>query len=55
LTFIDCVRSTVPSDNYQARAMIDIALHFNWTYLSLVYSADEYGEMGADTFKKVRQ
>ncbi|EJW71634.1 hypothetical protein WUBG_17458, partial [Wuchereria bancrofti] len=26
---------TVPSDNYQARAMIDIALHFNWTYVSL--------------------
>uniref|UniRef100_A0A1I8AVZ6 G_PROTEIN_RECEP_F3_4 domain-containing protein n=1 Tax=Steinernema glaseri TaxID=37863 RepID=A0A1I8AVZ6_9BILA len=43
---------TVPSDNYQARAMIDIALHFNWTYVSLVYSADEYGELGADAFKK---
>ncbi|VDD92879.1 unnamed protein product [Enterobius vermicularis] len=43
---------TVPSDNYQARAMIDIALHFNWTYLSLVFSADEYGELGADAFKK---
>uniref|UniRef100_A0A7E4W6B1 G_PROTEIN_RECEP_F3_4 domain-containing protein n=1 Tax=Panagrellus redivivus TaxID=6233 RepID=A0A7E4W6B1_PANRE len=43
---------TVPSDNYQARAMIDIARHFNWTYVSLVYSADEYGELGADAFKK---
>ncbi|KAL3078915.1 hypothetical protein niasHS_014697 [Heterodera schachtii] len=43
---------TVPSDNYQARAMIDIAVHFSWTYLSLVYSADEYGELGADAFKK---
>ncbi|KHN85912.1 putative metabotropic glutamate receptor mgl-1 [Toxocara canis] len=43
---------TVPSDNYQARAMIDIALHFNWTYVSLVYSADEYGELGAEAFKK---
>uniref|UniRef100_A0A0N5AI31 G_PROTEIN_RECEP_F3_4 domain-containing protein n=1 Tax=Syphacia muris TaxID=451379 RepID=A0A0N5AI31_9BILA len=43
---------TVPSDNYQARAMIDIALHFNWSYVSLVYSADEYGELGADAFKK---
>ncbi|KAE9551725.1 hypothetical protein FO519_005058 [Halicephalobus sp. NKZ332] len=43
---------TVPSDNYQARAMIDIARHFNWTYISLVYSADEYGELGADAFKK---
>ena len=43
---------TVPSDNYQARAMIDIARKFNWTYISLVYSADEYGELGADAFKK---
>lgn len=43
---------TVPSDNYQARAMIDIAKHFDWTYVSLVYSADEYGELGADAFKK---
>ncbi|CAG9539662.1 unnamed protein product [Cercopithifilaria johnstoni] len=43
---------TVPSDNYQARAMIDIALHFNWTYVSLVYSAEEYGELGAEAFKK---
>ncbi|VDN05716.1 unnamed protein product [Thelazia callipaeda] len=43
---------TVPSDDYQARAMIDIAHHFNWTYVSLVYSADEYGELGAEAFKK---
>ncbi|KAI1732138.1 receptor family ligand binding region domain-containing protein [Ditylenchus destructor] len=43
---------TVPSDNYQARAMIDIASYFNWTYISLVYSSDEYGELGADAFKK---
>jgi hypothetical protein len=32
--------------------MIDIASYFNWTYVSLVYSADEYGELGADAFKK---
>jgi hypothetical protein len=32
--------------------MVDIAVYFNWTYVSLVYSADEYGEMGADAFKK---
>lgn len=43
---------TVPSDNYQARALASIAKHFNWTYVSLVYSADEYGELGADAFKK---
>jgi hypothetical protein len=32
--------------------MVDIAAYFNWTYVSLVYSADEYGELGADAFKK---
>ncbi|CAD5222740.1 unnamed protein product [Bursaphelenchus xylophilus] len=43
---------TVPSDTYQARAMGEIAAKFNWTYVSLVYSADEYGELGADAFKR---
>jgi ABC-type branched-subunit amino acid transport system substrate-binding protein len=43
---------TVPSDNYQARAMVDIAAAHGWNYVSLVYSADEYGELGADAFKK---
>ncbi|KAI6218429.1 G-PROTEIN-RECEP-F3-4 domain-containing protein [Aphelenchoides besseyi] len=43
---------TVPSDNFQAQAMVDIASHFGWTYVSLVFSADEYGELGADAFKK---
>lgn len=32
--------------------MIDLAEKFNWTYISLVYSADEYGELGANAFKK---
>ncbi|EYB97842.1 hypothetical protein Y032_0136g1956 [Ancylostoma ceylanicum] len=43
---------TVPSDDYQAMAMVEIAVRFKWTYVSLVYSADEYGELGADAFKK---
>lgn len=32
--------------------MGDIAAYFNWTYVSLIYSADEYGELGGDAFKK---
>lgn len=28
----------VPSDKLQARAMLDIVLHFNWTYISTVYT-----------------
>ncbi|EFP04998.1 CRE-MGL-1 protein [Caenorhabditis remanei] len=43
---------TVPSDDYQAMAMVEIAVRFKWSYVSLVYSADEYGELGADAFKK---
>ncbi|CAP23141.1 LOW QUALITY PROTEIN: Protein CBR-MGL-1, partial [Caenorhabditis briggsae] len=43
---------TVPSDDYQAMAMVEIAVRFRWSYVSLVYSADEYGELGADAFKK---
>ncbi|GMT07734.1 hypothetical protein PENTCL1PPCAC_29908, partial [Pristionchus entomophagus] len=42
---------TVPSDHYQARAMVSIAREFNWTYVSLLYTADEYGDQGADSFK----
>ena len=28
----------VPSDNYQAQAMLDVVLRFNWTYVSTVHS-----------------
>lgn len=26
--------------------MVEIAVKFKWSYVSLVYSADEYGELG---------
>lgn len=35
---------TVSPDSFQARALADIAATFNWTWVSLVYSAGEYGE-----------
>ena len=28
----------VPSDKLQARALLDIVLHYNWTYVSTVYT-----------------
>ena len=34
----------VPSDKLQARALLDIVLHFNWTYVSTVYTHGEYGD-----------
>lgn len=37
---------TIPSDVYQARVIADILNHFNWTYVSIVVSDDEYGRHG---------
>lgn len=38
---------TVPSDNFQAGAILDLLLNFNWKYITLLYSADTYGIRGA--------
>ena len=37
---------TIPSDVYQAEAIADILEYFNWTYVSIVVSEDEYGRNG---------
>lgn len=37
---------TIPSDVYQAKAIADILVYFNWTYVSVVVSDDEYGRNG---------
>lgn len=42
---------TVPPDNYQAQAMVDIVQHFKWTYVSTVASEDDYGILGIDSFQ----
>ena len=47
----DLFARTVPPDNYQAKAMVDIAEHFNWTYVSTVASEGEYGENGIYSFQ----
>ena len=39
---------TVPSDFLQARAMVDILNHFGWSYVSAVYSDDNYGRKGIE-------
>lgn len=42
---------TIPPDNLQAAAMIDLMLHFNWSYASTIYSRNPYGEPGIDEFQ----
>nr|XP_006820149.1 PREDICTED: metabotropic glutamate receptor 8-like [Saccoglossus kowalevskii] len=44
---------TVPSDFYQAGAMIEIILHFNWTYISIVHEDSNYGVQGISAFTEL--
>ena len=44
---------TVPPDNLQAQAMIDIVLHFNWNYISIIYVGDAYGQPGAAELRRL--
>ena len=37
---------TIPPDNYQARAMADIAKHFGWDYVATVATDEDYGRQG---------
>ncbi|CAH8559180.1 unnamed protein product [Dicrocoelium dendriticum] len=41
---------TVPSDVVQARAMATLVSAHNWTYVSTVRSAGDYGDSGMDAF-----
>ncbi|XP_032238524.2 metabotropic glutamate receptor 3 isoform X2 [Nematostella vectensis] len=42
---------TVPHDNFQAKALVDVLKYFNWTYVSVVYSDDSYGILGVDALR----
>lgn len=44
---------TIPPDNLQAKAMIDVILRFNWTYVSTIYSRNPYGEPGIVEFQNL--
>ncbi|ELT88339.1 hypothetical protein CAPTEDRAFT_89748 [Capitella teleta] len=43
----------VPSDKLQARALIDVVRHFNWTYISTVYTEGNYGFSGITEFQNM--
>ena len=42
---------TVPPDNQQARAMVDLILHFGWYHVSTIYSNNLYGLPGINEFR----
>ena len=42
---------TVPSDNFQVKAIASVLRALNVTFLSLLYSADAYGQGGASALK----
>ena len=46
-------RRTVPSDELQVLAMVDILLRFGWNYVSILHSEDTYGSAGINEFVNV--
>ena len=41
---------TVPPDNQQAQAMVDLILHFGWYHVSTIYLNNLYGRSGINEF-----
>ena len=41
---------TIPPDNFQANAMVDLVSHFGWEYVSVIFNDNTYGEPGTDAF-----
>ncbi|OAF70658.1 Sweet taste receptor T1R2 [Intoshia linei] len=42
---------TVMSDSLQAKAISDIIIHFNWSYVAVIYSSGDYGSTFVEAFK----
>uniref|UniRef100_A0A914GQ16 G-protein coupled receptors family 3 profile domain-containing protein n=1 Tax=Globodera rostochiensis TaxID=31243 RepID=A0A914GQ16_GLORO len=43
----------VPSDAWQAMTINQLLMHFNWTYIAVVYSAGNYGEKGFEAMERL--
>ena len=41
----------MPPDRFQVQAILDLILHYNWTYVSMVYSKGGYGEEAVKQLK----
>ena len=46
---------TIPPDTFEVQAMIELFLHFNWTFISVVYSTDSYGQSGVTDLRKLAE
>ncbi|VDN50893.1 unnamed protein product [Dracunculus medinensis] len=44
----------VPSDAWQAQAILKILLRFKWKYVAVVYSAGNYGEKGFEELERLK-
>ena len=44
---------TIPPDSYQANAIFSITEHFNWSFVSIAYSGNNYGRNGIMSFKEL--
>ncbi|XP_072254978.1 extracellular calcium-sensing receptor-like [Pyxicephalus adspersus] len=43
---------TVPSDAFQSKGLAQLVLHFGWTWVGLVASANDYGQQGIQVIKQ---
>ncbi|XP_027136174.1 extracellular calcium-sensing receptor-like [Larimichthys crocea] len=46
---------TIPSDVYQARAIAQLAIHYNWTWIGAVVANNDYGHMAVKVFQEETQ
>ncbi|MEQ2166248.1 hypothetical protein GOODEAATRI_025945 [Goodea atripinnis] len=46
---------TVPSDKWQLDAMVHLMNRFNWTWVAVIGSEEEYGQRGVQQFSKVAE
>ncbi|XP_063785729.1 extracellular calcium-sensing receptor-like [Pseudophryne corroboree] len=43
---------TVPSDTYQSRGLAELILHFGWTWVGLLATDNDYGQLGIQVVKQ---